>query len=549
MSNGKDEKAKGPASEANRTGSGSDPKKPYATIDLTAKDVTPKSAAASASTGTSAQSSAPAAGATKSATGPAAASSASSTPSGTASAAAASAQPSAKSSSASTPPPAQKAASSGAGWFQTLVAGAVGGVLTLLGLGSLGLLGDQRGNEPLATRIAALEKSRASPTPVPADITAKLAAAEDRAKKAEEAAQAIRAQLASATKALEDKVAAQGPATQLAADKLARLDAQLAEIAAAAKDTPQAGRIPAIAQMTTRIGELDTALTTRTTAVRNELSQEIEKRLAKMGEVHEADRARLAQRAQSIEQTMKSVVDDTAALRTAVDGFKADLDTRFKGVAKPADVTSAIAPVTAKITALETSVANVVRSEADRNATAGNVLLSIELNNLKRALDRGGSYAAELAAVKRVAGGKLDLAVLESAQSSGVPGLPQLLAEFRPLAYKMLDAEAEPTDASIVDRMLAGAKSVVRVRKVDHAPDATGTEAVIGRMETALKEGRLADVVAESKKLTDKARAPAAGWLKKVDARLAIDKSIATIEASLKNALAGAPADAKKGTN
>ena len=70
MSNGKDEKAKGPASEANRTGPGSDPKKPYATIDLTAKDVTPKPAAASSATSaTSTQTAAPAAGTAKPAAG------------------------------------------------------------------------------------------------------------------------------------------------------------------------------------------------------------------------------------------------------------------------------------------------------------------------------------------------------------------------------------------------------------------------------------------------------------------------------------------------
>lgn len=528
MSNGKDEKPTAAGPETNRTPPGQDPKKPYATIDLTAKDVTPKPAASSASTGP--------AGASASAT-------ASTKP------AAAAGTSSASKPAASSAPPPPKAPSSSAGWFQTLAAGAVGGVLTLLGLGSLGLLGDTRGNEPLATRIAALEKSRAASPAVPADITAKLAAAEDRARKAENTVEGIRGQLATATKALEDRVAAQAPATKETADRLSRLDTQLSELAAAAKSDPQGGRIPALAQITTKIGELDTALTTRTTAVRNELSQEIEKRLAKMSEVHEADRARLAQRAQSIEQTMKSVTDDTTALRTAVDGFKSDLDTRFKGVARPADVATAIAPVTTKLTALETSVATVVRSEADRNATAGNVLLSIELNSLKRALDRGGNFAPELAAVKRASGGKLNLAVLEAAQSTGVPSLAQLLAEFRPLAYRMLDAEAEPADAGIMDRMLAGAKSVVRVRKVDHAADATGTEAVIGRMETAVKDGRLADVIEEAKKLSPKAKAPAENWLKKIDARFAIDKSIADIEASLKNALAGAPADAKKGTN
>ena len=60
-----------------------------------------------------------------------------------------------------------------------------------------------------------------------------------------------------------------------------------------------------------------------------------------------------------------------------------------------------------------------------------------------------------------------------------------------------IDAEAEPADSSMVDRLLSGARSIVRVRKAGHAADDTSLEAVIGRMETALKDGRLADVLAQ----------------------------------------------------
>ena len=434
-------------------------------------------------------------------------------------------------------------------FFPYLVAGAAGGVLTLGGLGALGLLGDNRGNEVLTTRIATLEQSIKAASAQ--DVASKIAATESRIAKVEETAKtavSAQAQLAADTKAIDGKITSQVPAAQATADRLAKLEEQLRTLGDAANTDPQRGRIPALAQITTKIGELDTALTTRTTSLKTEVSQDVEKRLAKMSETHEADRARLSQRAQSIEQTLKSVSDDTTALRQSVDTIKTDVETRFKSAAKPADIAAAVEPVTSKIVALEKNVATVVRSEADRNVTAGNVLLSIELASLKRALDRGGKYADELAAVKRAGSGKLNLAVLESAQNTGVPSLAQLLTEFRTLAYKMLDAEAEPADASVLDRMLSGAKSVVRVRKVDHAAGDKSTEAVIGRMETAVKEGRLGDVIDESKQLPEKARTPADAWLKKISARFAIDKSLAELETGLKSALAGAP-EAKKGTN
>ena len=181
------------------------------------------------------------------------------------------------------------------------------------------------------------------------------------------------------------------------------------------------------------------------------------------------------------------------------------------------------------------------------------MLLSIELANLKRALDRGGKYASELAAVKKAGGGNLNLAVLETAQNSGVPSLGQLLTEFRTLAYKMLDAESEPTDAGVLERMLSGAKSVVRVRKVDHAPgDKSAPKPSLAAWNPPSRKAASATSSTKAKNSARRPSRPAADWLKKIEARFAIDKSLTDLEASLKNALAGTSAsatDAKKGTN
>ena len=432
-------------------------------------------------------------------------------------------------------------------WLPSLISGAAGAVLALLGLGSLGLLGGDPNSGSLAARLAALERSPATPV---ADATKQLAAAETRLAALEGTARDLAQQNAGLTaeaKALADRLAAQGPGATAASDRIQKLEQQLADLAAAAASDPQRGRIPALAQITTKLGDLDTQLTTRTASLKAEVSQDIEKRLATAAETAEAARARLAQRTQSLETTLKSVGDDTTALRTTVDGLKSDLDTRFSATAKPADVAAAIGPVTSKVDGLAKDLASVVRSEQDRNATAGNVLLSLELANLKRAIDRGGSYASELAAVKKAGAGKLNLAVLETAQSSGLPSLATLSKEFSSLAYTMLDAEADPAEGSVLDRMVASAKSVVRVRKVTHNADDKGTEATIGRMELALKDGRLGDVLEQSKQLAAKPLVAVAPWLKKVEARYTIETALADLDQSLKNALAGS-ADLQKGS-
>ena len=460
MSQEKDDKSK-PSTAQGTTGSdkpGDPAKRPYATLDLKATEVKGGEKAAAGSAVAAAASTwnnkADANGKPQAATP---------SPSQLSAGTAKTATPDAP---ASLPPkatakpaeskPAAAAPSTASVWLPSLVSGAAGAILAMLGLGSMGLIGGDTTSGTLADRLAALETAvRTQPS---ADVAKQVAAANSRLATIEAENKTLadsQAALTADAKALDAKLANQTPSAAAAAERIQKLEQQLADLSAAAATDPQRGRIPALAQITTKLGDLDTQLTTRTSGLKAEMSQEMEKRLAKADETAEAARARLAQRTQSLEQTVKSVADDTTSLRAAVDGLKGDLETRFKAAAKPADVAAAVEPVTTKIAGLEKNLAGVVRSEKDRNATAGNILLSIELGNLKRAIDRGGKYASELASVKKVGGDKLNLTVLESAQASGVPSLATLGTEFRELAYKMLDAEAEPEQGGVVDRLLA----------------------------------------------------------------------------------------------
>jgi hypothetical protein len=106
----------------------------------------------------------------------------------------------------------------------------------------------------------------------------------------------------------------------------------------------------------------------------------------------------------------------------------------------------------------------------------------------------------------------------------------------------MLDAEAEPTDAPLLERLLWGAKSIVRVRKSGQTADDGSLEATIARMETALKENRLGDVLAQGRKLPPKAALAAEDWLRRVEMRYQVEQALAETEAALKRSLAAAPA-------
>lgn len=234
-----------------------------------------------------------------------------------------------------------------------------------------------------------------------------------------------------------------------------------------------------------------------------------------------------------VDGELSALRTETGRLSQRIDVLKGEVQEQLKGAARASDVT----PLQGKVAAMEKDVQTFTRSEADRNANASRIVLLLELGNLKRALDAGAKYPAELAAVQKVSGGKLNLAPLQRYVMDGVPPVTELQKSFRRVANQILDAEGEPGNAGLVDRLVNGAKSVVRVRKQGHAADDTSVEATVARMETALKESRLGEVLAQAKKLPPKAALAGEDWLKKVEARQAVDAAIADIEQTLKTSL------------
>ena len=198
-------------------------------------------------------------------------------------------------------------------------------------------------------------------------------------------------------------------------------------------------------------------------------------------------------------------------------------------------------PLTAKLAALERDLQTFLESEADRSANASRIVLTLELANLKRAIDRGERYADELARAKKV-GGHAQPHGARALHAGGRAGAGRSWRN-RSARWPTPCSTRRPSraDATLVDRLLAGARSIVRVRKTGHAADDTSVEAVIGRMEAALKDGRLAEVLAKAKKLPPKAALAGEDWVKKVEARQAVEQALAEVEAALKASLGPGP--------
>jgi len=564
MNTKKDEPDKGTAGPA---GSGSN--KPHATLDLKATVVDPKPGK---DAGKEKGSAAGAPDAARTASGPAPASRSSAAgPHETAKSGATGSQ-TASAGSAATPKPRepQRPAPSAAkpvgygGIFTHLAAGVIGGIVALLAAdmlaGQLGLSGtvENTGTSALQQRVAALEAAGKQSATTP-QIDAKLKDAVARLDKLEPLAGRVdglaqeQSELAQDVTTMGERIGAGGADAGLGA-RIAKLEEQLAALSAAAASDPDGNGLPQLAALTGQIADLESTLTAQLAALRKSVNQELDTRLATVSEASEAARSGTRR----IDRELAGVKAESTQLDTRLNAvgaqsdranallataqqelakLKAEVGARIAQLAKPEDIAAGLAPLNTKLTALEQEVQGVVKSEADRKATAERIVLSLELANLKRAIDRGGSYAAELAQARRLADGGIDLSPLARFEDTGVPTLAELRKDFKAVAFKMIDAEQQPVEGSIVDRLLAGAKSVVRVRKISHSADDKTVEAVVARMETALAEDRLDDVLQEAETLPQPAQEAAKDFLAKVKARNAVDRALSAVDAQLKASL------------
>lgn len=556
-----------PAKTAGRAGEGSGVKRPHATLDLKATEIPDPASSASAASSSSASA---VSGSAETKSG--AASSGKPAEPEKAPKPAAAEKPEGATPKAPTPP---HASSGGFSRFLSLLAaGAVGGALVYAGGNYLGPdaglfgAGNTEASKKLEARLAALEAKQRDAAKS-ADLSLKLGDAESRLAKLEAVRGEIAAlndaqgKLANDTKALADKIASEADPKD--SERIGKLEERLALMAAGAPQPD--GRLPQLAAITGKIADLEAALNTQVASLRKSIPADMDARLEASAQAAEAarsgtqrldrelaqlqtDMTRISQRQEvskadtdRLAASLQSAQEQVGKLESALGDLKASLEGQIKGTAKPADVSAAVAPLASKVASLEQNLAGVVKSDDDRKTNAERIVLSLELANLKRALDRGQGYEAELAEVRKASNGKIDLLPLERFKDTGVPTLASLQTEFQPLIDQVIDADTEPADSSIVDRLMAGAKSIVRVRKVGHDAGDNSAEAIVGRMERAVDDGQLGIVIEQAKLLPPRAVQPIQEWLQKVNARHSVDSAMSSIESQLKASLAGSAAD------
>ncbi len=359
-------------------------------------------------------------------------------------------------------------------------------------------------------------------------------------------------QLAERAGKLEQLVTAQA-ANTAPAERIAKLEDQF-KMMAQSGASGQGGQPGQMAALVTKLDGIGVTLDERIAEMRKSLQGDMQKQSAHFEDrLSEVDKgmavetlkaggkavsdeivgmkttsSKLAQDIATVGAGAQQLRQDLAALKTTTSGLETQLQAATGSFAK----TDQLSTVNATTTKLQADVAAIAARDQSREQGANRILLSLQLANLKRVVERGGPYAKELADVKRVAPKELDLTALDANAEQGLATTQQLASEFRDMTWSLVSADSKPTDdGSLIGQLWQGARSVVQVRKTDATGDAA--DAVVARTEAKLQRGDLDGAMRDIGQLKGEARKAADPWIAKLAARLSLDQGLAGVDASL----------------
>jgi hypothetical protein len=260
----------------------------------------------------------------------------------------------------------------------------------------------------------------------------------------------------------------------------------------------------------------------------------------------------LANRLATAEAETKSLGDSLAALNRRLD----DIAVTARSALAHADAASAAADASKnaaqtnvqrgdldalanRIAGLERAVKSLTDDVARRGSGADDraARLTIAAEALRAVVERGAPYQSELAALKSLGVDQNALAPLEPFAADGVPSGVALAHELATLAPALARASgAAPSESTFLGRMESNAQKLVRVSPID-APAGDDPAAVIARINAAAARDDIPGALADIAKLSEPARALAAPWMKKAQAREAATAAARRIAADALAAL------------
>lgn len=154
-------------------------------------------------------------------------------------------------------------------------------------------------------------------------------------------------------------------------------------------------------------------------------------------------------------------------------------------------------------------------------------------NSLKNAIDRGGSYANELAVLENLSPDVKSLDELKQYADKGVPNQAELSDEFASVADRIARTENRPADdARFGEKLWASAKGLISSRPIgDVEGDNAG--AIAARMEEAIKKGDNDSALSEWQNLPQSAKDVSSDFVAKLKIRRDADAVLSAILSNL----------------
>lgn len=232
----------------------------------------------------------------------------------------------------------------------------------------------------------------------------------------------------------------------------------------------------------------------------------------------------LGQTVTAVQGDLDTLAGELGTVRDSVGGMETSLN-------------DGLAALAARIDANEAALSDAQDRLAEGGADSTVVARAIAAAGLKSAIDRGSAFATELEAYASVAGEDETVAQLRDFAASGVPTVTQLSDGFAAVANRIVaTGQGLDQNASLGDRLMSSARSLVQVRPVGEAEGDT-PGAIAARVETRLKDGNLEGALAEWETLPDPAKAASADFMDRVRARQTVDQLVA---GALANAMSAA---------
>jgi hypothetical protein len=203
-----------------------------------------------------------------------------------------------------------------------------------------------------------------------------------------------------------------------------------------------------------------------------------------------------------------------------------------------------IEALTNRIASLERSTAAIgteVGKERAGDAEDRTARVSVAAEALNAVVERGESFAGELAALQALGADPKALAALAPFAASGVPSAASLSGEFLALMPALNKAGGTPApEGGVFARLAADAKSLVRIRPIG---DVKGDDpsAILARAELRATKSDIPGALAELAKLPEDARASAQAFIAKAQAREAALAASRRLTADALAALAKSP--------